>query len=179
MAIFAYICGYAIRFRSGCSINIVQHLARLAMSYAELLIGTYFYTCKWMDSIQNVWIRIIPERLRTVSLVEICVVTVIIRRYVPTLFVAPASGMIFIVSYLLIARTHKKPGTIFLFLGKHSINIWLVHMFFYLSRYGGIAYIAKYPVLILIFLLSICICVSYVIKGCMIYTERLSKNLAY
>lgn len=127
-----------------------------------------------MDSIQDAWTRIIPKRLRTVLLAAICIVTVIVRRYVATLFVAPVSGLTFIVAYLLTERTHKKAGMICSFLGKNSMNIWLVHMVFYIPKYGGVAYIAKYPVFVLTLLLSICICVSYVIKGCMVCIDKVT-----
>ena len=52
----------------------------------------------------------------------------------------------------------------FLLLGKHSTNIWLVHMFFYLVLFGGFAYSAKYPVLILGLMLAVCFVASMLIE---------------
>ena len=62
----------------------------------------------------------------------------------------------------------KKPEIvkkIFLFLGKHSTNIWLTHMFFYLYLFKGLVIKAQYPILMLIFMLFLCIMMSYIIMG--------------
>ena len=53
---------------------------------------------------------------------------------------------------------------IFSFLGEHSTNIWLTHMFFYLHPFDNFVFIAKYPVLILLLMLAITIACSYVLK---------------
>lgn len=57
---------------------------------------------------------------------------------------------------------------IFDFLGTHSTNIWLVHMFFYLTLFTGLVQNLKYPIFIFIGRMVICIAVSYVIN--LIYT---------
>lgn len=50
------------------------------------------------------------------------------------------------------------------FLGKHSTNIWLTHMFFYCSDpFEGLVQKAQYPVCMLIFMLVLCIMSSYII----------------
>lgn len=55
--------------------------------------------------------------------------------------------------------------TIFLFLGKHSTNIWLTHMFFYSCLFKGLVIIVRYPLFILLFMFLLCIMTSYVIMG--------------
>lgn len=53
---------------------------------------------------------------------------------------------------------------VFLFLGKHSTNIWLTHMFFYAYIFKGLIEIVKLPLAMLLLLLVLCIIVSYIIK---------------
>ena len=53
----------------------------------------------------------------------------------------------------------------FAFLGKHSTNIWLTHMFFYAYTFPGLVQRAKLPVLMLLFLLFLSIATSYVVQG--------------
>lgn len=53
----------------------------------------------------------------------------------------------------------------FLFLGKHSTNIWLTHMFFYSQLFVGLTQKAKFPLLMLLSLLLYCVLASYVIKA--------------
>lgn len=52
----------------------------------------------------------------------------------------------------------------FLLLGKHSTNIWLVHMFFYHRLFVHLAFAAKYPLLILAFMLALSFGSSVVIE---------------
>lgn len=52
----------------------------------------------------------------------------------------------------------------FNFLGEHSTNIWLTHMFFYLHPFDDFVFIAKYPILILLLMLAVTIVCSYVLK---------------
>lgn len=53
---------------------------------------------------------------------------------------------------------------IFLFLGEHSTNIWLVHMFFYAYVFKDFVTIVKYPLFMLLFMILLCVITSYIIK---------------
>ncbi len=59
-----------------------------------------------------------------------------------------------------------------LFLGKHSTNIWLVHMFFYAYFLKGLVLWTRYPVLMLASLLVLSIITSYAV---MFVERRLQK----
>ena len=50
-----------------------------------------------------------------------------------------------------------------LLMGKHSINIWLVHMFF-LNLFSGFGFIARHPEMILGLILAVCIGILSVIE---------------
>ena len=60
-------------------------------------------------------------------------------------------------------------------MGKHSTNIWLIHMFFYLYLFKDFVYVAKYPLAILALMLVICIGCSYIINMLL----KPVKKLAY
>lgn len=176
IAVAVYVVSYKIRF-SDIDNFLLQHIARLGMSYAELLIGVYFYQYQWMDWIQRQWDQLIPAYLKTFLLIAVTVVTIIVRRYVATLFVAPASGLLFIVVYLLLSRMYPSFEKMFGFWGNHSTNIWLVHMFFYLSKYGRLAYFAKYDILVFFSLLATSLCASYIIKGLQKLLNYIEKSI--
>lgn len=178
IAVAVYVVSYKIRFSSIESL-FLQHIARLGMSYAELLIGVYFYQYHWMDWIQRKWDQLIPACLKTWLLIAVTVVTIIVRRYVATLFVAPASGLLFITVYLLLSRRYSSFEKIFGFWGNHSTNIWLLHMFFYLPMYGGLAYYAKYDVLVFLSLLAMSLCASYIIKIIQMLLSHGTKLILY
>jgi hypothetical protein len=64
-----------------------------------------------------------------------------------------------------------------LFMGKHSTNIWLVHMFFYFTLFDGLVFAAKYPLFIFILMMTICVSVSCVINGLMKAAEYGRKRM--
>lgn len=71
--------------------------------------------------------------------------------------------LIFILFALL--NKHRVGAAAFLFLGEHSTVIWLSHMFFYLYIFEDLVFVAKYPVLILLMMLTLCIATSYCVKA--------------
>lgn len=84
--------------------------------------------------------------------------------------------MIFLsIFYFVFFHLWKKPDKVeafFFFMGTHSTNIWLVHMFFYLFIFKDLVFIAKYPILIFCFMLSLCLLSSWVIKKIMVALQK-------
>lgn len=76
-------------------------------------------------------------------------------------------GIVAILSFLIFNLLNKpKPvKKVLLFLGEHSTNIWLTHMFFYAYLFKGLVVIARYPLLILLFMISLCLVTSYIVMG--------------
>lgn len=158
-----YFISYVMRFKYGDGFWL-QHIARLGMSYAELLLGVYFYKYMLMSKIEKLWSKIIPQKITPVILITLVCLTIVIRRYIPTLFIAPVSGLAFIICYLLAERRLSMLRKPFEFFGKHSMNMWLTHMFFYMPMYGGLAYLAKYPLFILMMLVLLSFVASCIIN---------------
>ena len=67
----------------------------------------------------------------------------------------------------------KIAGKVWSFLGMHSTNIWLTHMFFYATLFVGLVQKVKYPLLMLGFLLVLSIAASYV----ELFIEKLVNKL--
>lgn len=74
----------------------------------------------------------------------------------------------------------NKGKAFFMFMGKHSTNIWLTHMFFYCSDpFNGLVQKAKYPVLLLLFMLVLCIATSYMILAINKLFDRVQKGILH
>ena len=82
---------------------------------------------------------------------------------IQTSFLAPFTAAAVLLG-LFLANLPRWAEQSFLLLGKHSTNIWLVHMFFYLVLFRRFAFSAKYPVLILVLMLAVCFASSWVIE---------------
>ena len=99
------------------------------------------------------------------------IVNSVLRKAVLVTLTAPAVFLIFNMF-----RKSIIAEKIFLFLGKHSTNIWLTHMFFYTADpFDGLAQEARYPLFMLGFLLVLCIAASYVVMGIDLALRRLPR----
>ena len=93
---------------------------------------------------------------------------------VQTLFVAVFTGIVFICVFNLIDKP-KWINSLFNYLGDHSTNIWLIHMFFYMIYFKNLVCGAKYSFLIFIWLVILCLASSYIVN--LIYTLIIRKIL--
>lgn len=104
--------------------------------------------------------------------IVICpILLLIFHGVVQSAIIAPITGIGTLVCFYL----WKKSDCIekfFMFLGKHSTNIWLVHMFFYARLFKDFVFIFKYPIFIFIFMLGVCIGVSKIIQKVMSFNVK-------
>ncbi|MCM3650414.1 acyltransferase family protein [Metabacillus litoralis] len=88
---------------------------------------------------------------------------VIIHSIFETMFIAPFTAIAFICLFNLLDKTIFIQKVFILF-GNHSTNIWLTHMFFYITFLSELTFAPRYPVLIFFWLLLLCLITSYVIN---------------
>ena len=124
--------------------------------------GALFCKGSIVQSLYNqLVVKIESKRIRTIVLGCVWVLVFagmnLIHKAVFTLIFA-------IMSFLIFNLWEKGINTkrVWLFLGKHSTNIWLTHMFFYATLFTGLVQTAKLPLLMLVYLLVLCIAISYI-----------------
>ena len=157
---FIIYCGaYYLRFHIQTTNLLVGKLGPFGMTLFEYMLGSVFYKEKWFSRGFAVWKRIKRELRIPFSCCIVVLLMLLRTLVVPNLFFAPVSGVIIITLFFF----WEKPACIeklFLFIGSHSTNIWLTHMFFYLYMFSNLVYIGKYPPVIFACLLGITIVVS-------------------
>lgn len=102
---------------------------------------------------------------------------IIAHGFVQTQFDAAFTGIIFIVVFNFIDKSMWVDNLLSC-LSKYSTNIWLVHMFFYMIFFKDLVYAPKYPILIFVWLVVLCLGASYLVH--LIYKPIISlldKNL--
>ena len=102
-------------------------------------------------------------KLKNVYLCILVILAFVMHCFIQSMFIAPITGMIVLVVFHLIEKP-KWVKRIFLLLGKHSTNIWLIHMFFYLVLFKNLIFKLKEPILILVGMFMICIGFSILIN---------------
>lgn len=158
-----YFVAYYVRFKIEDKSWLLSELALFGMTLFEFNVGAFCFKKKLFSKVYNIWIKI-PTIIRVISscIIVICLLY-IHTKVITSLFIAPLNGMILIMLFTF----WKKPLFIskaIEFVGSHSTNLWLTHMFFFSVLFKDFVYIAKYPILIFALLLIITIMVSYCIK---------------
>lgn len=161
---FAIYCvAYYVRFKLGYSNWLLGKFGPFGMTLFEYLLGALALKYQVFTRLDRIWNRI-PKGGRWL-LVAVLMLGMLYghTKVVPSLFVAPVTGF---VGMTLFHFWHK-PQLVkkaFLLVGRHSTNIWLTHMFFYLVLLENLVYIAKYPLLIFAFMLAITLPLSMLLQ---------------
>lgn len=124
--------------------------------FAGMILRKYGLIGKARDLLQRrpVLRRMIVFGLPTAAFLGHC--------FVESVFVAPFTAAA-VLSGLFLVRLPGWAEKCFLLLGKHSTNIWLVHMFFLSGLFCDFVFLVRYPVLILGLMLMVSFAVSTVI----------------
>ena len=125
------------------------------------VIGMLCYRYRLIEKLKEIIYR---KNFLKPLLIIIPICMLILHGIVQSLIVSPFTGLVTLICFHL-WRKPKWIESVLLFLGRHSTNIWLTHMFFYLVLFKGLVFIVKEPILILICMFVICIIVSYIING--------------
>lgn len=166
MSGFIYFVAYIFRFvyllemKSETAGWIWNQLILLGTSQLSFVIGMIFYKYHVVDSLRE---KLEILKLRKWYIGFLPFLMFILHCIEESLIIAPITGIVTITCFHL-----WKKGTwttkIFSFLGRHSINIWLIHMFFYNTLFEKFIFKLKYPICVFVGLLIICILISYIIN---------------
>jgi surface polysaccharide O-acyltransferase-like enzyme len=140
---------------------IINTLVLLGTSQFSFMIGSIFAKEKVYSKIHQRFHNIKYKNF-------LCIVgifsLIVIHTFIESAIIAPLNGIMFIIFFTLMNKSNPIKNTL-TFLSNHSTNIWLTHMFFYMTIFPELTFAPKYPVLIYIWLLALCIVSSYLIKS--------------
>lgn len=139
--------------------------------------GAFMCKFKTVDVAKEYLDKYIPQKFQNAVLL-ICWFMIFIANSVA--HKAIFMGFVAVASFLIFNLLKKSNlvQKVFLFLGKHSTNMWLTHMFFYAVMFKELLVSVKYPLFILLFLIILCVATSYVIMGIerLIYRIKFNKT---
>lgn len=158
-----YSIAYYVRFEIAYSNWLLGKFGPFGMTFFEYLLGIECCKYQVFTKMHKIWDKIkLPFRW-VIAIVALAVMLCVRTQVVASLFVAPITGF----AIMTLFHFWKKPVFIekaFLYVGKHSTNIWLTHMFFYSVLFKNLVYIAKYPLLIFIFMMAITLILSKLLQ---------------
>ena len=182
---FLYFTSYLFRFQvpitlSNAVLNwIWQQLILLGTSQFAYMIGMVSRKAQWVSKLRAICQR---KTICSVCLLLVLLAAFVGHCVVQSLIVAPITAL----AVLLCLSGIKLPACvdrILLLMGKHSTNIWLVHMFFYLTLFENFVFIAKYPIFVFALMIAVCLGVSCLIdqisKGLALCVKKVKKVIVY
>ncbi|MBS4220159.1 acyltransferase [Bacillus sp. FJAT-49711] len=98
----------------------------------------------------------------TISILAILIL-IIIHSIYESMVIAPITAIIFICLFNVMTK-RKSVQKVLNYFGDHSTNIWLTHMFFYMTIFPQLTFAPRYPIFIFAWLIVLCLASSYVIK---------------
>lgn len=140
--------------------HIWEQLLLLGTSQFSFVLGCVCYNKRLVSNIRQKTSKTYWKNIICILLPMIMFVIHGIER---SLIIAPITGLTTMFCFHIIDKP-KWVEAVFLYLGKHSTNIWLVHMFFYLFVFKNLVFVVKYPILIIIFMFLLCLPVSWLIN---------------
>lgn len=161
---FAVYCvAYYVRFSLKTDNWLLIKFGPFGMTLFEYLIGAVCYKIRFLTWMRERWSKL-PTVVRWSGATILMLGMLYSRtKIVPSLFVAPATGSIIMALFVLWKKT-KWIEYAFLFVGRHSTNIWLTHMFFYSVLFCGLVYKAKYPVFVFAYMIAVTIALSKLLQ---------------
>ena len=158
-----YCAAYYVRFRVVTDNWLLIKFGTFGMTLFEYLVGAVCCKIGFLSWLGKYWDRLSMTIQWIITVFLILIMLYSRTKIVPSLFVAPVTGAIIMALFVLWKKT-KWLERVFLFVGGHSTNIWLTHMFFYLVLFRHLAYKAKYPILIFAFMMVVTITVSMLLQ---------------
>lgn len=170
-----YFCAHVFRFvmvpefSSPIVSWVVTQALLLGTSQFGYIVGMLFRKYRWITKLRT--FCKVHSKIMKLAICVIPVVLFLLHCIEQSAIIAPITGIGTIVCFWL----WKKPQwveRITLFFGKHSTNIWLAHMFFYSVLFKNFVFIAKYPILIFLLMIAICLLFSIPINGLLSHLRK-------
>jgi len=147
----------------------ITQVALLGTSLFPFVVGAIFADKKIYSFIYN---KVNNIKFKNILCIVGILFMIVCHGFVQTLFVAVFTGIAFIVLFNLIDKPDSLDRLLY-YLSGHSTNMWLTHMFFYMVYFKSLVFMPKYPVLIFIWLVILCLISSYLIK--LFYSNIIKK----
>ncbi len=166
-SVILYVLAYLQRFKGLLFFDVevldwaVSQLAYLGTSLFPFMVGAVFAKNRVYSQLAKVADRFPFKNVICLLVIGFMIVA---HGMVQTLFVAPFTGIVFICVFNLLDKPSGM-NEFFLFIAKHSTNLWLTHMFFYMVYFRKLVFMPKYPLFIYMWLVLLCLGASYVIQA--------------
>ncbi|MGI8384830.1 acyltransferase family protein [Robertmurraya sp. P23] len=167
LALSVYFVSYVFRIKQIIDLGdnqilifLFNTIVLIGTSLFPFIIGSLFLK-------ENIY-AFFSERMRKIKFKNLTcsigiLILIVFHGFIESMFVAPFTAITFICFFNAIDKSLLIKNTLNFF-GNHSTNIWLTHMFFYMTIFPTLTFAPKYPILIFLWLIILCLCSSFLIN---------------
>ncbi|MDC7764055.1 MULTISPECIES: acyltransferase family protein [Priestia] len=152
-------------------IMVVNALVLVGTSQFAFVIGIIFAKERIYSKLHN---KFYNMKFKNVLCLLGILLLVVLHAFYESMIIAPFTAIAFICLFNLIKKSIFMERLLTV-LGNHSTNLWLTHMFIYISIFPELIFAPRYPILIFIWLIVLCLLFSFVINA--IYFPILKKTV--
>ena len=138
----------------------IRQSALLGTAALPYIWGMFFYKNLIVTKIRKIGWRFPGITIIVVTIIAfaVCIVT---HGMEESLILAPIYAVI---TVCVVSLWKGKIIILLKYIGEHSTNIWLIHMFYYLVLFDGFIFVFRYPLVIYIIMCGLCLLSSYVVN---------------
>jgi hypothetical protein len=140
--------------------TLVNAIVLVGTSQLPFIIGAIFAKEKTYSKLSNRFNQFSHKNLLCVIGI---ILLVIIHSLYESMIIAPITGIAFICLFNLLNKS-RPLLKVMDYISSHSTNLWLTHMFFYMTIFPRLTFAPKYPVLVFGWLIILCLFSSYFIN---------------
>ncbi|MCR8925001.1 acyltransferase [Priestia megaterium] len=150
---------------------VVNAIVLVGTSQLAFVVGIIFAKERIYSKLYNKFYNI---RFKNVLCLLGILMLVVMHAFYESMIIAPFTAISFVCLFNLMKKAIFMQRLL-TFLGYHSTNLWLTHMFFYISIFPELTFAPRYPILIFLWLIVLCLLSSFVINS--IYFLILKKTI--
>jgi hypothetical protein len=152
---------HVIDFSDSLAIDmLVNAIVLVGTSQLPFIVGAIFAKEKIYSKLHNKLNKL--EQKNSLCIGGILLLVIVHSLY-ESMIIAPITGIVFICFFNLLDKNLHFQNVLD-FIGSHSTNLWLTHMFFYITIFPKLTFAPKYPILIFCWLIILCLISSYFIN---------------
>ncbi|WP_391557551.1 acyltransferase family protein [Robertmurraya sp.] len=167
ITVFIYLISYiqrvqqVINLGDNGGINIlVNAMVLLGTSLFPFMIGSIFAK----KSLYSLICKLINKfAYKNIICVAAILSLITFHGFYESMIIAPFTAIVFICAFNIMDKGFLTKKVLNFF-GSHSTNMWLTHMFFYMTIFPELTFAPKYPILIFLWLIILCLISSYIIN---------------
>lgn len=135
-------------------------------------LGMLAKRCRWVEGVREIIDR--TNKYVPLSGLWFLIIISVLRCFIPNHFVQPYFAIVFVLLLSTIPLTDWLKSVL-MYLGKHSMNVWLIHTWICYRLFQTQIYGLRWPIIIYVTLLILSLSISHIIEWLYVPIKKITK----